>query len=55
MSGVNGDDMLFWWYGDDMMDGGNGADNFSCGGGTDTIEDFDSVQGDVKTDDCEMY
>ncbi len=37
------------------MDGGNGADNFSCGGGADTIADFSAFQGDVKSDDCEIY
>jgi hypothetical protein len=37
------------------MDGGNGADNFSCGGGADTIADFSTFQGDVKSDDCEIY
>jgi hypothetical protein len=55
LSGVNGDDILFGGNGDDIMDGGNGADNFSCGGGADTIADFSTFQGDVKSDDCEIY
>jgi hypothetical protein len=55
LSGVNGDDILFGGNGDDIMDGGNGADNFSCGGGADTIADFSTFQGDIKSDDCEIY
>lgn len=55
LSGVNGDDILFGGNGDDIMDGGNGADNFSCGGGADSIADFSTFQGDVKSDDCEIY
>jgi RTX calcium-binding nonapeptide repeat (4 copies) len=55
LSGDNGDDILFGGKGDDIMDGGNGADNFSCGGGADTIADFSTFQGDVKSDDCEIY
>jgi hypothetical protein len=55
LSGVNGDDIIFGGNGDDIMDGGNGADNFSCGGGADTIADFSTFQGDIKSDDCEIY
>jgi hypothetical protein len=56
LSGVNGDDTLFGGGGDDTLSGGNGADNFSCGGGgTDTITDFSITQGDVKSDNCEVY
>jgi hypothetical protein len=55
LSGVNGDDTFFGGEGDDTLNGGNGADNFSCGGGTDTIADFSTTQGDVKSDNCEVY
>jgi hypothetical protein len=55
LRGVNGDDTLFGGEGDDTLNGGNGADNFSCGGGTDTITDFSTTQGDVKSDNCEVY
>ena len=55
LSGVNGDDTFFGGEGDDTLNGGNGADNFSCGGGTDTITDFSTTQGDVKSDNCEVY
>ena len=55
LSGVNGHDTLFGGNGDDTLNGGNGADNFSCGGGTDTITDFSTNQGDVKSDNCEVY
>jgi hemolysin type calcium-binding protein len=55
LSGVNGHDTLFGGEGDDTLNGGNGADNFSCGGGTDTIADFSTTQGDVKSDNCEVY
>ncbi|HJY15783.1 MAG TPA: hypothetical protein VJ225_07090, partial [Nitrososphaeraceae archaeon] len=33
--------------------GGQGADNFVCGPGTDTITDFNAAEGDTKTADCE--
>ena len=36
------------------MDGGNGAENFSCGGGTDTMADFSTYQGDFKSEDYEI-
>ena len=55
LSGVNGDDTLLGGEGDDTLSGGNGADNFSCGGGNDTITDFSTTQGDVKSDNCEVY
>ena len=55
LSGVNGHDTLFGGEGDDTLNGGNGADSFSCGGGTDTIADFSTTQGDVKSDNCEVY
>jgi Ca2+-binding RTX toxin-like protein len=49
------DDTLFGGEGDDTLNGGNGADNFSCGSGTDTITDFSTTQGDIKSDNCEVY
>lgn len=55
LSGINGDDTLIGGEGDDTLNGGNGADNFSCGGGTDTITDFNTTQGDIKSDNCEVY
>jgi RTX calcium-binding nonapeptide repeat (4 copies) len=55
LSGVNGNDTLFGGEGDDTLNGGNGADNFSCGSGTDTITDFSTTQGDIKSDNCEVY
>ena len=36
------------------MDGGKGAENFSCGGGTDTMADFSTYQGDFKSEDYEI-
>jgi hypothetical protein len=35
--------------------GGEGADNFVCGDGIDTIEDFSPDEGDTKTGDCENF
>jgi hypothetical protein len=35
------------------MEGENGADKFSCGGGIDTITDFNAFHGDLKSGDCE--
>ena len=35
--------------------GGEGADNFVCGDGIDTITDFNESEGDTKTGDCENF
>jgi Ca2+-binding RTX toxin-like protein len=39
--------------GDDLLTGGEGANRFVCGGGEDTITDFNEAEGDTKTADCE--
>jgi hypothetical protein len=39
--------------GDDLLTGGEGAQRFVCGGGEDTILDYDESEGDTKTEDCE--
>jgi Ca2+-binding RTX toxin-like protein len=39
--------------GDDILTGGEGAQRFVCGGGEDTILDYDGSEGDTKTEDCE--
>ena len=39
--------------GDDLLTGGEGAQRFVCGGGEDTILDYDEFEGDTKTEDCE--
>jgi hypothetical protein len=51
--GNNGDDLLLGDDSDDYMEGENGADKFSCGGGIDTITDFNAFHGDLKSGDCE--
>jgi Ca2+-binding RTX toxin-like protein len=41
--------------GDDLLTGGKGAQRFVCGGGEDTITDYDESEGDTKTEDCENF
>ncbi len=41
--------------GDDLLTGGEGAQRFVCGGGEDTIADYDESEGDTKTEDCENF
>jgi hypothetical protein len=41
--------------GDDLLTGGGGAQRFVCGGGEDTILDYDESKGDTKTEDCENF
>jgi Ca2+-binding RTX toxin-like protein len=41
--------------GDDLLTGGEGANRFVCGGGEDTITDFNEAEGDTKTADCENF
>ena len=41
--------------GDDLLTGGEGANRFVCGGGEDTITDYDESEGDTKTADCEKF
>jgi Ca2+-binding RTX toxin-like protein len=41
--------------GNDELTGDAGADQFRCGGGTDTINDFNPAEGETKTADCENF
>jgi Ca2+-binding RTX toxin-like protein len=41
--------------GDDLLTGGEGAQRFVCGGGEDTITDYNEAEGDTKTADCENF
>jgi Ca2+-binding RTX toxin-like protein len=41
--------------GDDLLTGGEGAQRFVCGGGEDTISDYNEAEGDTKTEDCENF
>ena len=41
--------------GDDLLTGGEGAHRFICGGGEDTITDYNEAEGDTKTEDCENF
>jgi Ca2+-binding RTX toxin-like protein len=41
--------------GDDLLTGGEGANRFVCGGGEDTITDYNEAEGDTKTADCENF
>lgn len=54
ISGGNANDQLFGGEGDDTLRGGAGANFFNCGGGFDTIVDFDPQSGDTRTTDCEV-
>jgi hypothetical protein len=40
---------------DEFLTGGEGAQRFVCGGGEDTITDYDEAEGDTKTADCENF
>ena len=40
---------------DDLLTGDQGAQRFVCGGGEDTITDYDEAEGDTKTADCENF
>jgi hypothetical protein len=40
---------------DDLLTGGEGANRFICGGGEDTITDYNEAEGDTKTADCENF
>ena len=39
--------------GDDQLTGNRGRDIFTCGGGEDTVTDFNEAEGDIATPDCE--
>ena len=41
--------------GDDLLTGGEGPNRFVCGGGEDTITDYNESEGDTKTADCENF
>ena len=40
---------------DDLLTGGKGANRFTCGGGEDTITDYNEAEGDTKSADCENF
>jgi hypothetical protein len=52
--GGNGDDNLLGGADDDTLIGGPGKDYFNCGEGQDVIVDFDTSDGDTRTQDCEV-
>ena len=52
-AGIGGDDKIVGGDGDDIISGSEGADIFVCGGGVDTVEDFNAAEGDIATPDCE--
>lgn len=45
---IGGDD-------DNLLTGGEGAQGFVCGGGEDTIRDYNPAEGDTKTADCNNF
>jgi Ca2+-binding RTX toxin-like protein len=54
LSGGDGNDQLFGGEHDDTLRGGKGANLFNCGTGFDVVVDFDSSNGDIRTNDCEV-
>lgn len=53
LHGGSGDDQLIGDPGDDILYGSPGEDSFRCGTGNDKIINFNALEGDVKTNDCE--
>ena len=51
--GDNGNDLLSGGHGDDSLTGGEGADFLYCGTGIDSITDYNAIDGDVRSSDCE--
>jgi Ca2+-binding RTX toxin-like protein len=54
IEGGSGVDSLYGDAGDDVLSGGEGADYFDCGPGVDSIDDFDSTEGDYALGNCEV-
>jgi hypothetical protein len=46
---------LYGVTGNDIVRGGPGPNEFICGDGIDTILDYDPAQGDIKSNDCEIF
>ncbi len=51
----SGEDKIITGDADNQSTGNGGADTFVCGGGEDTITDYDEAEGDSKTEDCENF
>ena len=49
----SGDDIIVSGEEDDTNTGNGGRDIFVCGGGEDTITDYNEEEGDIATPDCE--
>jgi Ca2+-binding RTX toxin-like protein len=56
----SGNDVIISGEGDDENngdslegEGSGGADIFVCGGGEDTVTDYNEAEGDIATPDCE--
>jgi hypothetical protein len=48
-----GNDVILSGEEDDTNTGNGGRDVFVCGGGQDTVTDFNEEEGDIATPDCE--
>jgi hypothetical protein len=56
----SGNDVIISGEGDDLNhgdslegEGSGGAEIFVCGGGEDTVTDYNEAEGDIATPDCE--
>ncbi len=49
----SGNDVIASGEGDDQSTGNGGRDIFSCGGGEDTVTDYNEEEGDIAAPDCE--
>lgn len=54
IEGGSGVDSLYGGAGNDVLSGGEGADYFDCGPDIDSIDDFDSAEGDYALGNCEV-
>lgn len=53
LCGGRANDIMYAGSGDDIMEGGRGADFFDCGDGQDIVLDFNLVESDVISNNCE--
>lgn len=52
--GGNGNDKLYGSQGSDVLKGGSGSDIFDCGENVDIVIDYNTLEGDVMNNSCEV-